>query len=80
MNELTFEEKNLICIYNSGGTRGGVIAALKEMRNYLEADETELRELTDSTIRKLEAMTDADYAALDLIPEFGENPEDADGE
>ena len=78
MNELTFEERNLICIYNSGGTRGGVIAALKEMRNYLEADETELRELTDSTIRKLEAMTDEDYAALDLYPDF--DPEDADGE
>ena len=80
MNELTFEEKNLICIYNSSGTRGGVIAALKEMRGYLESDEPELRELTDSTLVKLEAMSDADYAALDLIPEFGENPEDADGE
>ena len=78
MNELTFEEKNLICIYNSSGTRGGVIAALKEMRGYLEQDESELRELMDSTLVKLEAMTDADYAALDLVPDF--DPEDADGE
>ena len=78
MNELTFEERNLICIYNSGGTRGGVIAALKEMRNYLEAGETELRELMDSTLRKLDAMTDADYASLDLYPDF--DPEDANGE
>lgn len=78
MNELTFEERNLICIYNSIGTRAGVIAALKEMRGYLESEETELRDLTDSAISKLEAMTDADYDALDLIPDF--DPEDTDGE
>lgn len=80
MNELTFEERNLACIYNGGGTRAALIAAIREMRGYLEQDESELRELTDSTLVKLEAMTDADYAALDLIPEFGENPEDTDGE
>ena len=78
MNELTFEERNLICIYNSSGTRAGVIAALKEMRGYLESEETELRDLTDSAISKLEAMTNADYDALDLIPDF--DPEDTDGE
>ena len=78
MHELTFEERNLICIYNSSGTRRGVIAALKEMRGYLEPDETELRELTDSAIGKLDAMTDADYAALDLYPDF--EPEDTNGE
>ena len=78
MHELTFEERNLICIYNSSGTRRGVIAALKEMRGYLEQGETELRELTDSAIGKLDAMTDADYAALDLYPDF--EPEDTDGE
>ena len=78
MNELTFEERNLICIYNSSGTRAGVIAALKEMRGYLESDDTELRDLTDSAISKLEAMTNADYDALDLIPDF--DPEDTDGE
>ena len=78
MHELTFEERNLICIYNSSGTRRGVIAALKEMRGYLEPDETELRKLTDSAIGKLDAMTDADFAALELYPDF--DPEDTDGE
>ena len=78
MNELTFEERNLICIYNSSDTRAGVIAALKEMRGYLESDDTELRDLTGSAINKLEAMTDTDYDALNLIPDF--DPEDADGE
>ena len=39
MNDFTFEEQNLVCIYNSSGTRAGVIAALTEMRGYLEPDE-----------------------------------------
>ena len=30
MNELTFEEKNLLVIYNSAGTREGLIAALED--------------------------------------------------
>ena len=48
MTELTFEERNLVCIYSGGGTRLGTIAALEDMRRYLEPDETELRELTIS--------------------------------
>ena len=74
MNELTFEEKNLLVIYNSSGTREGLIAALEDMRGYLEPDEAELRELTDSALDKLRAMSDEQYAALDLTLDF--NPED----
>ncbi len=70
MNELTFEETNLVCLYNGSGTRQGVIAALEEMRGYLEPDETELRELTDSALAKLYGMSDAEYEALDLFPDF----------
>lgn len=70
MIELTFEEKNLICIYSSSGTRQETITALEDMRRYLEADETELLSLTDSTLNKLRNMDDAVFAALDLIPDF----------
>ena len=42
------------------------------MRGYLGADETELLELTDSTLKKLSAMTDEAFAALDLYPDFDE--------
>lgn len=72
MNDFTFEEQNLLCIYNGsgGGTRMGAIAALTEMRGYLEPDEDELRSLTDSALAKLGRMTDADFAALDLFPDF----------
>ena len=34
MNELTFEERNLMCLYNKAGTRTGLIAALEDMRGY----------------------------------------------
>ena len=36
----------------------------------LEPDETELLALTDSTLAKLRAMTDADFDALELYPDF----------
>lgn len=75
MSELTFEEKNLVCIYSGGGTRLDTIAALEAMRRYLEPDEAELRELTDSALGKLRRMDDEVFASLDLIPDF--DPEDS---
>ena len=75
MTELTFEERNLVCIYSGDGTRLGTIATLEEMRGYLEPDETELLELTDSALSKLRGMDDAAFSGLDLIPDF--DPEDA---
>ena len=69
MGNFTFEEINLLCIYNPG-TREGAIEALAEMRGYLEPDEAELLALTDSTLAKLRAMTDADFDALELYPDF----------
>ena len=74
MNDFTFEERTLLCLYNSAGTRIGLIAALMDMRGYLEPDEEELRNLTDSALSKLGRMTDSDFAALDLIPDI--DPED----
>jgi len=37
----TFDETNLMCIYNTG-SRLGLIAELTSMQKHLEADETEL--------------------------------------
>ena len=71
MNALTFEEMNLLCLYNPG-TRQGAIEALTEMRGYLTPEETELRNLTDSTLTKLRAMSDAEFAGLELYPDFDE--------
>ena len=70
MMNFTNDEMNLMCIYNQD-TRKEQIDALDEMRGYLDEDEAELRELTDSTIGKLNAITDAQYAELSLVPDFG---------
>ena len=69
MGTFTFEETNLLCIYNTG-SRTGLIEALIEMRGELLPEETELRELTDSALSKLQAMTDEEFAQLELYPDF----------
>ena len=71
MGNFIFEEINLMCIYNTG-SRTGLIEALNEMRGHLEPDETELRELTDRALGKLQAMSDAEFAELELFPDFDE--------
>ena len=71
MGNFTFEEMNLMCLYNTG-SRAGLIESLNEMRGELLAEETELMELTDSTLRKLQAMTDDEFAELELYPDFDE--------
>lgn len=68
----THDEVSLMSIYNAAGTREGLIAALTEMRGYLDAEEAELRELTDSALSKLRAMSDAEFAELELYPDFDE--------
>lgn len=78
MGNFTFDEMNLMCIYNTG-TKEGLINALKEMRGYLEPDEAELLALTDSTLEKLSSMGDMEFEALELYPDF-DDKEDEDGE
>lgn len=72
----TNDELNLMCIYDTG-TRTGLMESLATMKEVLEPEETELREMTESVIEKLTAMSDAQYAELELFPDF--DKEDADG-
>ena len=69
MGTFTFEETNLLCIYNTG-SRTGLSEALIEMSGELSPEEKELRELTDSALSKLQAMTDEEFAQLELYPDF----------
>ena len=74
----TNDEMNLMCIYETG-SRTGLMNALSEMRKELSSDEVELRELTDSTLNKLSAMSDEDFAKVELYPDF-DDEEDVDAE
>ena len=69
METFTFEATNLLCIYNTG-SRAGLIEALTEMRGELSPEEAELRELTDSALSKLQTRSDAEFAELELYPDF----------
>ena len=69
--EFNRDEINLMCIYGSD-SREELIQTLSEMRECLTPEETELRELTDSVLEKLAAITDAAFAELDLFPDFTE--------
>ena len=70
----TNDEINLMCIYNTG-TREGLIAELTQMRGYLGSEETGLLALTDSALVKLRNMSGAEYAELDLFPDFDDETE-----
>ena len=72
MMDFTNDEMNLMCIYDTG-SRTGLINAISEMRKELDADETALRELTDSVLNKLSAIPDEDYEKLELYPDFDDD-------
>ena len=69
MKNFTYEEINLMALYHTGN-RERLIEVLTEMRSYLTWSEAELRDLTDSTLDKLAGMTDAEFDALELYPDF----------
>jgi len=69
MMDFTNDEMNLMCIYNTG-SRAGLMEALANMKKYLEKDETELLELTESALSKLGRLSDEDFEKLELVPDF----------
>ena len=71
--KVTYEERQLMAIYNTG-SRKGLLEALIDMQQYLSKEERELIDLTASAISKLQEMSDDEYEALDLVPDF--DPDD----
>ena len=74
----TVEEENLICIYDIS-SRTALISSIKEAIPHYD-DEPEMQEIATSAIRKLEAMTDADFSTIILHPAYhGEDGEESEG-
>lgn len=69
--KFTVEETNLMCIYGTE-SRTGLIQELSEMQEHLQADETELQELTASVLAKLNAMSDDEFEEIkeELVADF----------
>jgi len=68
----TVEEINLMCIYDTSN-RGRLLAGIRE--SLPELLEPELNELAQSVIGRLETMTDREFAALDLVPQYDDEEE-----
>ena len=60
----TVEELNLISIYIYED-RGSLIEKMSDALPYMDED---MRELADRTLEKLRAMTDEEFAELDVYP------------
>ena len=74
----TVEEENLICIYDSS-SRTALISSINEAIPHYD-DEPEIQEIATSAVRKLEAMTDADFSAITFHPAYhGEDGEESEG-
>ena len=71
---VSYEERQLMAIYNTG-TRKGLLEALIDMQKFLSKEEQDLNDLTASAISKLQEMSDDDYEALDLVPDFDSEDE-----
>ena len=60
-------ERMMILLYGTE-TRRGSIRGIRRTMALLEPDETELRCLMESTIRKLQSISNAAFDDLNLIP------------
>jgi hypothetical protein len=77
MNELfTVEEINLMCIFDTS-TCGRLISELTTaMVDFNTGDpqsDAELNEIAANALAKLSGMSDADFAALELCPEYNDD-------
>ncbi|MDR3310950.1 MAG: transposon-transfer assisting family protein [Oscillospiraceae bacterium] len=73
MNELfTVEEANLMCIFNTSGRERLMTELTAAIGGF---DESELIEIAKTALAKLSEMSNEDFAALDLYPEYGDGEE-----
>ena len=67
----THDEVSLMSIYNAAGTREGLIAALTEMRGYLDAEEAELREIVSFACTAA-GLSTTRHGGIQSVPELGD--------
>lgn len=63
------DEMYLMMLY-SPGTKSGLVEALKQIKMQLTPEEIELCSMTESTLTKLEVMTDEEFERLNLYSEI----------
>ena len=60
MPHFDLDEITLMCLYNPG-SREELIDSLNDMLPYLSEDEGQFRNMANAVLRKLDAMTDAQF-------------------
>jgi hypothetical protein len=71
----TVEEINLMGAFGAAG-RAELIAEIMTAEKGI--DDPELAEITENALAKLRKMSDADFDALELYPEYGDFDENGD--
>lgn len=69
MHNFTLDEINLLFLYYAD-SRAEQIANLEEMRGYLHEYETDLMQMTDSTLAKLRKMSDSEFTNFRRSADF----------
>ena len=74
MNDLfTVEEVNLICIFDTSSRNALIESLTVAIQDF---DEPELTEIAEGVRSRLSIMSDADFAALELYPEYEDYAEE----
>lgn len=69
MSKITFEENEyFVMAMFMADSRKESISRIKEVIPFIDKDDAELVELVRGTVEKMEHITNAEYAAIDLEP------------
>ena len=67
--QFTIEEINMICIFDTSGKSALIAELTAAMPEFIEPG---LDEIAESVLVKLNKMSDAEFAALELYPEYND--------
>jgi hypothetical protein len=76
IEKFTVEEMNLMGVFDAAADRAELITELMEAAR--DFDDPELIEIGESVLSKLFEMSDAEFDALELYPEYGNYDENGD--
>jgi hypothetical protein len=75
IDQFTVEEINLMGVFDAAKDRAELIAEIAAARDF---DDPDMIEIGVSVLAKLFRMSDAEFDALELYPEYGDFDEDED--
>ncbi|GHV11313.1 hypothetical protein FACS1894219_02260 [Clostridia bacterium] len=78
IEQFTVEEINLMGVFDFAADRAELIAEI--MTAAKEFDDPDMIDIGVSVLAKLYKMSDAEFDALELYPEYGDFDEDEDGD